>query len=79
MLLQCGRSREGLLADRRLRFVLAALIASGAADGFIPVTLSFAVLRVTGSAGRGKRGGMGVAGQAARNGGAGAEATVRSG
>jgi MFS family permease len=32
--------------------VLAALIASGAADGFIPVTLSFAVLRVTGSAGR---------------------------
>jgi MFS family permease len=52
ILLQCGRSREGLLADRRLRFVLAALIASGAADGFIPVTLSFAVLRVTGSAGR---------------------------
>jgi MFS family permease len=32
--------------------VLAALVASGAADGFGPVTLSFAVLRVTGSAGR---------------------------
>ncbi|HUA30811.1 MAG TPA: MFS transporter [Streptosporangiaceae bacterium] len=46
ILLQCGRS------DRRLRFVLAALIASGAADGFGPVTLSFAVLRVTGSVGR---------------------------
>jgi predicted MFS family arabinose efflux permease len=32
--------------------VLAALVASGAADGFGPVTLSFAVLRVTGSASR---------------------------
>jgi MFS family permease len=32
--------------------VLAALSASGAADGFGPVTLSFAVLRATGSAGR---------------------------
>jgi MFS family permease len=32
--------------------VLGALVASGAADGFGPVTLSFAVLRVTGSAGR---------------------------
>jgi len=32
--------------------VLAALIASGAADGFGPVTLSFAVLRVTGSVSR---------------------------
>jgi MFS family permease len=41
-----------LLAGRRLRFVLAALAASGAADGFGPVTLSFAVLRVTGSVSR---------------------------
>lgn len=41
-----------LLADRRLRYVLAALIASGSADGFLPVVLSFAVLRVTGSAGK---------------------------
>lgn len=40
-----------LLADRHLRYVLAALIASGSADGFLPVVLSFAVLRVTGSAG----------------------------
>ena len=54
ILLQCGRYRRGdtLLADRRLRFVLAALVGSGTADGFGPVTLSFAVLRVTGSAGR---------------------------
>jgi MFS family permease len=61
ILLQCGRSRSGLLADRRLRYVLAALIASGAADGFGPVTLSFAVLRVTGSA---SRLGLVLAGQA---------------
>src|ERR1700677_4200980 len=49
-----GRTERGerLLADRRLRFVLAALIASGAADGVGPVTMSFAVLRVTGSPGR---------------------------
>jgi MFS family permease len=41
-----------LLTDGRMRFVLAALVASGAADGFGPVTLSFAVLRVTGSVSR---------------------------
>jgi len=41
-----------LLADRRLRYLLVVLAASGAADGFGPVTVSFAVLRVTGSAGR---------------------------
>ena len=41
-----------LLSDRRLRYVLATLVASGAADGFGPVTVSFAVLRVTGSVGR---------------------------
>src|SRR5580693_9292425 len=35
-----------------MRFVLAALVASGAADGFGPVTLSFAVLRVTGPVSR---------------------------
>ncbi|MGH3204592.1 MAG: MFS transporter [Streptosporangiaceae bacterium] len=46
ILLQCGRT------DQRLRYVLAALVASGAADGFGPVTLSFAVLRVTGSVSR---------------------------
>jgi MFS family permease len=32
--------------------VLLALVASGVADGFLPVALSFAVLRVTGSTGR---------------------------
>jgi len=32
--------------------VLLARVASGAADGFLPVTLSFAVLRVTGPASR---------------------------
>ncbi len=52
-----GRAARGvaprrLLADRRVRRVLLALVASGAADGFLPVALSFAVLRVTGSAGR---------------------------
>ena len=41
-----------MLTDGRMRFVLAALVASGAADGFGPVTLSFAVLRVTGSVSR---------------------------
>jgi MFS family permease len=41
-----------LLNDGRIRFVLAALVASGAADGFGPVTLSFAVLRVTGPVSR---------------------------
>jgi hypothetical protein len=40
------------MADRRLRYVLVALVASGSADGFLPVTLSFAVLRITGSAGK---------------------------
>ncbi len=35
-----------------MRFVLGGLVASGAADGFGPVTLSFAVLRVTGSVSR---------------------------
>jgi len=38
-----------LLADRRIRYVLAAYVASGSADGFLPVVLSFAVLRLTGS------------------------------
>jgi MFS family permease len=32
--------------------VLVALVASGAADGFLPIVLSFAVMRVTGSVGR---------------------------
>ena len=38
ILLQRGKTRhgDGLLADRRLRFVLAGLVASGAADGFGP-------------------------------------------
>jgi MFS family permease len=35
-----------------VRCVLVALVASGSADGFLPVVLSFAVLRVTGSVGR---------------------------
>jgi MFS family permease len=55
ILLQCGRTegkKAGLLTDGRLRFVLGALAASGAADGFGPLTLSFAVLRVTGSVSR---------------------------
>jgi MFS family permease len=38
-----------LLADRRIRYVLAAYVASGSADGFLPVVLSFAVLRLTGT------------------------------
>jgi MFS family permease len=41
-----------LLADRRIRYVLAAYVASGSADGFLPVVLSFAVLRLTGSPAR---------------------------
>ncbi len=41
-----------LLAARRVRLVVAALVASGWADGFLPVTMSFAVLRVTGSVAR---------------------------
>lgn len=41
-----------LVADRRIRCVLLALVVSGSADGFLPVVLSFAVLRVTGSAGK---------------------------
>jgi MFS family permease len=41
-----------LLAYRQVRHVLAGLVASGAADGFLPVALSFAVLQVTGSAGK---------------------------
>ncbi|MDR3034979.1 MAG: MFS transporter, partial [Kitasatospora sp.] len=40
------------LADRRVRNVVLALMASGAADGFLPIALSFAVLQVTGSAGQ---------------------------
>jgi hypothetical protein len=52
MLYQCGRDNTSLLADRRLRRLAIALIASGAADASLPVALSFAVLRVTGSAGR---------------------------
>ena len=55
ILLQCGRTegdKPGLLTDRRLRYLLGGLVASGAADGFGPVTLSFAVLRVTGSVSR---------------------------
>jgi hypothetical protein len=54
-----GDSRAGtgapgprLLADRRIRNVVLALVVSGTADGFLPVVLSFAVLRVTGSAGK---------------------------
>jgi MFS family permease len=43
---------RSLLADRRIRYVLAAYVASGSADGFLPVVLSFAVLRLTGSPGR---------------------------
>ena len=39
-------------ACRRIRGVLLALAASGAADGFLPVALSFAVLRVTASTSR---------------------------
>jgi hypothetical protein len=59
ILVQCGRDRATqspptprLLADRRLRYVLAALVASGMADGFLPVIVSFAVLHVTGSVGQ---------------------------
>jgi predicted MFS family arabinose efflux permease len=44
--------RHRLLADRRVRLVLLALVASGAADGLLPVALSFAVLQVAGSAGK---------------------------
>src|SRR5260370_8432149 len=43
---------RSLPADRRIRYVLAAYVASGSADGFLPVVLSFAVLRLTGSPGR---------------------------
>jgi hypothetical protein len=43
---------RGLLAIRRVRLVTAALVASGWADGFLPVALSFAVLRITGSVAR---------------------------
>ncbi len=39
-------------ADRRVRSVLLALVASGSADGFAPVVLSLAVLRVTRPFGR---------------------------
>jgi hypothetical protein len=49
-------SRKGasgrLLADRRLCFVLVAMVGSSSADGLLPVAESFAVLRVTGSAAR---------------------------
>ncbi len=64
-MLACGRARarrvaaavageagRRLLADRGIRYVLIALVVSGSADGLGPVVLSFAVLRVTGSAGR---------------------------
>jgi predicted MFS family arabinose efflux permease len=47
-----GAPSPRLLADRRIRNVLLALVVSGTADGFLPVVLSFAVLRVTGSAGK---------------------------
>jgi predicted MFS family arabinose efflux permease len=47
-----GVPGPGLMADRRIRLAVLALAASGSADGFLPVVLSFAVLRVTGSAGR---------------------------
>src|SRR5260370_15098621 len=43
---------RSLPADRRIRYVLAAYVASGSADGFLPVVLSFAVLRLRGSPGR---------------------------
>jgi Major Facilitator Superfamily len=43
---------RGLLAVRHVRLVVTALVASGWADGFLPVTMSFAVLRVTGSVAR---------------------------
>lgn len=42
-------TRRGLLAARSVRPVLAALVASAWADGFLPLAMSFAVLRVTGS------------------------------
>jgi len=45
-------SRRTFLGARRIRAVLLARVISGTADGFLPVTLSFAVLRVSGSAGR---------------------------
>jgi MFS family permease len=45
-------ARPRLLADRRLRLVLAGLVGSSAANGLLPVTESFAVLQVTGSAGK---------------------------
>lgn len=41
-----------LLADHRVRCVLVALVASSWANGILPVTESFAVLQVTGSAGK---------------------------
>ncbi len=47
-----GAQSRRLLADRCIRCVLLALVASGSADGFLPVVLSFAVLRVTGSVGK---------------------------
>ena len=45
-------TRRGLLAVRWVRLVLAALVASAWADGFLPLAMSFAVLRVTGSVAR---------------------------
>lgn len=41
-----------MLADRRTRRVVLGLAAAGSADGSLPVVLSFAVLQITGSAGR---------------------------
>lgn len=43
-------SRRSLLADRRLRLVLVGLIGWGAANSILPVSESFAVLQLTGSA-----------------------------
>ena len=50
----CGRDKGAsrLLAHSRLRFLLIGLVGSSAANGLLPVTESFAVLQVTGSAGK---------------------------
>jgi MFS family permease len=50
-----ARARRGvrrrLLSDRRFACVFAALLASGTANGFLPVAESFGILRTTGSVG----------------------------